>query len=70
MLGSGSYSSKSSGDLFEHEIPLSPSTSVNVNQWKIKIQRITPDNTVKIASDTFLDSVIIEANYSYNYPPG
>lgn len=59
----------SGGFIWSTRVPLSPDPNLGVNQWKIKVERITDDNfSVKISNDTVLDSVIVETNYSYNYP--
>jgi predicted phage tail protein len=59
----------SSGFIWSTRVSLNPDSSLNLNQWKIKIERISADGTsVKEANDTFLDSVIIETSYAYNYP--
>lgn len=63
------YEKSSGGFLWSTRIQLNPSPIVKVNQWKLRIERITPEpDTVKYSNQTFLDSVIIETNYYYNYP--
>jgi predicted phage tail protein len=57
------------GFIWSTRVNLNPDPNVNVNKWKLKIERITADsNTVKLSNDTYLDSIIIETSYSYNYP--
>lgn len=59
----------SGGFIWSTRVQLNPDPALGVNQWKLRIERITADNTsVKISNDTLLDSVIIETNYSYSYP--
>jgi len=57
------------GFIWSTRIQLNPDPARAVNEWKIRIERQTADSTsIKISDDTFLDSVIIETSYSYNYP--
>ncbi len=63
-------SEKSSGGfIWSTRVNLNPDPTLGVNQWKLRIERITPDSSsVKLSNKTLLDSVIIETSYSYNYP--
>lgn len=59
----------SGGFIWSTRVALAPNSGLAVNQWKLRIDRITDDSTsVKISNDTYLDSVIIETSYNYNYP--
>ena len=63
------YEKSSGGFLWSTRIQLNPSSTVKINQWKLRIERITSDSdTIKVSNQTHLDSVIVETNYFYNYP--
>lgn len=57
------------GFIWSTRLQLNPDPLRAVNEWKIRIERLTGDSTtVKISDDTYLDSIIVETSYFYNYP--
>ncbi len=59
----------SGGFIWSTRVNLNPDATLGVNQWKIRVDRITADSkSVKLSNVTELDSVIIETSYNYNYP--